>query len=143
MFISATIITSLRREPSLVFTSKITIFRHSFYRADGVFLCSECAQKNRGCCARCGKTADGDIYEALGARWHVQCFTCTQCGKQLTDEYADCDGKVLFLNTIFSFGHFKSFLPFTPFSRFARPSALLNIVDVFARRATSLALARS
>eukprot|EP00906_Rhabdomonas_costata_P034167 RCo048080 len=36
-------------------------------------------------CARCGEKMRGEITNALGKKWHPECFRCSLCGKAIAD----------------------------------------------------------
>ncbi|CAG0900973.1 unnamed protein product [Cyprideis torosa] len=52
------------------------------------------AIKTSGMCCACGKAIVGQVVSALNKQWHIQCFTCARCHKELgTKNFFERDGK--------------------------------------------------
>ena len=44
-------------------------------------------------CLKCGKLTAGSAVEALGGRFHAECFTCVYCNQVLTQSFVPVDGQ--------------------------------------------------
>lgn len=54
---------------------------------------SPAASDDPNMCPGCGKPAVGRTLKALGRAWHITCFKCTNCGKQIVGSFQCEDGK--------------------------------------------------
>eukprot|EP01114_Cavostelium_apophysatum_P009684 TRINITY_DN2291_c0_g2_i1.p1 TRINITY_DN2291_c0_g2~~TRINITY_DN2291_c0_g2_i1.p1 ORF type:complete len:663 (-),score=131.60 TRINITY_DN2291_c0_g2_i1:27-2015(-) len=57
--------------------------------------CNPCYDKKygkNGFCSGCGGGIERSGVEALGTKWHPECFTCTNCHCTLKDSFEDVDG---------------------------------------------------
>ena len=142
MFISATII-PLKREPSFVFSPLKSQFSTIAFTEQMECFCARNVHRRIVAVVRDAAKRQTETFTKHSEHAGMCSASRAHSVESSWQKNMPTVMERYFLNAIFSFAHFKPFLPFTPFSRFARPSALLNIVDVFARRVTSLALARS
>ena len=50
--------------------------------------------RTTGHCCACSKAIVGQVVSALNKQWHIQCFTCTRCHRELgTKNFFERDGK--------------------------------------------------
>jgi len=68
-----------------------------YQQKDGEPFCNPCFDKlygKNGPCAGCGQKLDKTGVEALGQKWHPQCFNCTNCHCGFPNgDYIDYEGK--------------------------------------------------
>jgi len=46
-----------------------------------------------GSCGKCGKPLSGDVVEAANSRWHLDCFSCFDCGRKLIKTCLNIENK--------------------------------------------------
>jgi len=65
--------------------------------------CPSCAGSSGstgGFCAGCGKKLSGQFVNAMGQKWHRDCFVCVSCKKPFTTGYAEKNGEPYCSNCI-------------------------------------------
>ena len=67
----------------------------SFFEKGGMPYCQPCFQGTFSSkCAGCGNMASGQLINALGQKWHSQCFCCSYCRRPFNGlPYFEKDGK--------------------------------------------------
>jgi len=67
-----------------------------FKIVDGSPVCAVCsggsAAAGGGFCAGCGQKLTGQFLNAMGQKWHKNCFVCTDCNKPFSGGYAEKGG---------------------------------------------------
>jgi len=56
---------------------------------DGQPYCAKCSGSTGGFCGGCGQKLSGTFVNALGQKWHKNCFVCTGCKQPFTTGYAE------------------------------------------------------
>lgn len=64
-----------------------------FKEINGEPLCPSCAGVGISFCAGCGQKLIGQYINAMGQKWHKNCFVCSSCSKPFDSGYAEKDGK--------------------------------------------------
>lgn len=63
---------------------------------DGMPFCKDCYYNRFGeVCAGCGERIHGGTLNAMGKKWHRECFVCSACSGPLESRYATRDGRPL------------------------------------------------
>lgn len=65
-----------------------------FKERDGEIFCASCAggAVGGGFCGNCGQKLSGAFVNAMGQKWHKDCFVCASCKGSLAGGYAEKDG---------------------------------------------------
>jgi len=79
-------------------TQKPPVRKVTYIQSGGT---SNAESPSEGECAFCGKAfSNEEVVNALQKLWHKQCFLCAQCGKGMTDSFAQKDGQPYHLDCI-------------------------------------------
>jgi len=54
---------------------------------------SRASATSSGSCGKCGKPLSGDVVEAANSRWHLDCFSCFDCGRKLVKTCLNIENK--------------------------------------------------
>eukprot|EP01114_Cavostelium_apophysatum_P003497 TRINITY_DN1341_c0_g1_i1.p1 TRINITY_DN1341_c0_g1~~TRINITY_DN1341_c0_g1_i1.p1 ORF type:complete len:305 (+),score=48.43 TRINITY_DN1341_c0_g1_i1:222-1136(+) len=68
-----------------------------FKETNGEFFCGPCSGGGSaaagGFCGGCGQKLSGQYLNAMGSKWHKQCFVCTSCKAPFSGGYAEKEGQ--------------------------------------------------
>eukprot|EP01017_Pseudomicrothorax_dubius_P016272 TRINITY_DN18474_c0_g2_i1.p1 TRINITY_DN18474_c0_g2~~TRINITY_DN18474_c0_g2_i1.p1 ORF type:complete len:211 (+),score=25.20 TRINITY_DN18474_c0_g2_i1:65-697(+) len=66
----------------------------NFFNKDDKLYCQKCHTEAEGlACGGCGKVLEGPYANALGKKWHPECFTCKNCNQRVTGAFANSEGR--------------------------------------------------
>ena len=64
----------------------VNIAKATFMEKNGTPYCETCFQNFAEKCKGCGLIITDQVFSALNEKWHVSCFTCTECNQPFSDD---------------------------------------------------------
>jgi len=68
--------------------------KQEFFMNEGVRVCGTCQSERLPRCAGCGHGIAGEIMTAEGKQYHMECFICEACGKQVKNFFMIQDRRI-------------------------------------------------